>query len=72
MPHPGLSPDVISFNADAPVEYKNGFRNPKGLFPAAISSSFNSAITLAKMGEAHEVPSTNTPSSWKAISISTP
>lgn len=45
------APVVISARALAPVEYKNGFKKPRGLFPAAISSSFSIAMTDAKMGE---------------------
>ena len=41
---------VTSLSADAPVEYKNGFRNPRGDLPAVISRSFSSAMTLAKIG----------------------
>ena len=62
--HPGLSPVVTSFNADAPVEYKNGLRKPRGDLPAAISRSFSSAMTLAKIGLEQLVPLTvmNSPS----------
>ena len=35
---PGLLPVVTSFNAALPAaEYKNGFKNPSGLLPAATS-----------------------------------
>ena len=67
--HPGLSPVVTSFNADAPVEYKNGLRKPSGDLPAAINWSFNSAMTLAKIGLAQLVPSTVP--NWPPTTIST-
>jgi hypothetical protein len=30
---PGFEPDVMSFNPAAPLEYKNGFKKPKGGLP---------------------------------------
>ena len=33
---PGFEPDVMSFNPDLPLEYKKGFKKPKGLLPLEI------------------------------------
>lgn len=44
-------PVVMSFKAAAPVEYRNGFKKPRGLFPAATSSSLSIAMIEAKIGE---------------------
>ena len=66
---PGLLPVVTSLSADAPVEYRKGLRNPRGLLPASLSSSLRSAITLAKIGLEHDVPSTRP--NWPETAIST-
>jgi hypothetical protein len=56
---PVLWPLVMSFSADAPVEYRNGLRNPSGLLPAAIRRSLRREMTEAKMGEEQLVPATS-------------
>ncbi len=66
---PGLLPVVMSLSADAPVEYRNGFKNPSGGLPAAASSSLSSEITLAKIGDEHDVPATSP--NWPPSTIST-
>jgi hypothetical protein len=51
---------VTSFSAARPAGlYRKGLRKPRGLFPAAMSSSFSSAMTEAKTGEDADVPLTS-------------
>lgn len=50
---------MISFSADAPCEYRSGFRNPSEGSPASSRLSFRSATTLANVGVDALVPSTN-------------
>ena len=69
MLQPGLLPVVTSLRADAPVEYRKGFRKPRGGLPAAASSSLSNAMTLAKMGDEQLVPSTRP--NWPLRVIST-
>jgi hypothetical protein len=41
-----------------PLEYRNGFKKPKGGKPADRRASFNKETIPAKVGEEQEVPST--------------
>ena len=51
---------VTSFRAGtAAGEYSRGLRKPRGGFPAAISRSFSSDTTLAKIGLEQLVPATD-------------
>ena len=75
VPHPGLFPVVMSFSAtdfDTAFPYKNGLRKPRGDLPAAISRSFSSAMTLAKIGLEQLVPLTVMNSPSTTISTLTP
>ena len=47
----------MSFRAIAALPYNQGFKNPRGGFPADISSSLRSAMMLAKIGLEKLVPS---------------
>lgn len=58
VPQPGLLPVVISVKVDPAMEYKNGFRKPRGDFPAPTSWSFMREMILAKMGLEQLVPAT--------------
>ena len=72
MLQPGFDPEVISLRALAAVEYNHGFRNPRGDFPAAMSSLLRIAMTLAKMGLAQLVPATKPVWPPETISTSSP
>jgi hypothetical protein len=52
--------------------HKNGFKNPSGLLPAAISSSLSSAMMLANMGVLQLVPSTSSSAPSSTISTEWP
>jgi hypothetical protein len=51
-----LSPSVISVKAEAAVVHSHGFKNPRGFFPASISSLLRREMMLAKIGEDRLVP----------------
>ena len=67
MLQPGLFPLVTSVNADAPVEYKNGFKNPSGFLPCAASWSLSNEKMLADIGVEQLVPATRPNSCWNAM-----
>lgn len=71
---PGLLPSVMSFRADLPAaEYRKGFKNPNGLFPASMSLSLIKEMTEAKTGVEADVPeSVCHPGRWSRIWKSTP
>jgi hypothetical protein len=46
--HPGFKPDTMSFKPDLPVEYKNGFRNPREGSLFERRTSFNKETIAAK------------------------
>ncbi len=60
------APEVISLRALA-EEYSSGFKKPRELLSAAISSSFKSATTLAKVGDEQLVPEIETVNLSKMI-----
>ena len=49
---------VISFRPANPLEYRKGFKKPKGGKPAVKRASFNKETNPVKVGDAQEVPST--------------
>lgn len=56
VPQPPLLPDVISFRPAKPLEYKNGFKKPKGDLPAFNRTSLRRATNPANVGEDADVP----------------
>ena len=48
---------VMSFRPANPLEYRNGFKKPKGGKPAFRRASFNKDIIPVKVGVEAEVPS---------------
>ena len=56
VPQPPLLPTVISFRPLNPLEYRNGFKKPKGDKPAFRRASFNRATIPLKVGAEAEVP----------------
>jgi len=46
----------MSFNPKNPLEYRKGFKNPKGGKPAFRRTSFNKATNPANAGDEAEVP----------------
>jgi hypothetical protein len=59
----------MSFSAALPAaEYRNGFKNPSGLFPASISLSLIKEMMEAKTGVDADVPeSVCQPGRWSRI-----
>ena len=51
-----LLPSVMSFSADAAVEYSHGFSQPRTDLPAAMSWSLSRPMTLANVGAEQLVP----------------
>ena len=51
-----MLPDVTSFSAEAPVLYRNGFRNPSGGRPAERRAELSSETKPANVGAAADVP----------------
>jgi len=47
---------VISFRPENPLEYRKGFKNPKGGKPTFRRASFNKATNPANAGDEAEVP----------------
>ena len=66
-----LLPSVMSFSADAAVEYSHGFSQPRADLPAAMSWSFSRPTTLANVGDEQLVPFTgmNSPTSSTAYCV---
>ena len=58
VPQPGLFPAVISLNALKALEYRSGFKNPRGGFFSEIRTSFKSDTRPATVGQAADVPPT--------------
>jgi hypothetical protein len=58
VPQPGLFPAVISLNASKALEYRSGFKNPRGGFFFEIRASFKSDTKPATVGQAADVPPT--------------
>jgi len=63
---PVLWPRVTSLNAVG-LAYRKGFKNPSEGLPAAMSRSLIKPMTLAKVGEEQDVPST--PPVWPPSTI---
>lgn len=72
VPHPSPLPEVMSVRADAALEYSHGLRNPSTGFPAAMSWSLTSEMTLANVGLAQLVPDSDTVSPSNTTSKETP
>ena len=58
VPQPGACPTVMSVRPVMPLEYKRGFRNPKGGWPEDMRASFNIAMIAAAAGAEADVPET--------------
>jgi hypothetical protein len=50
---PGFEPEVMSFNPGIPLEYKKGFKKPRGFLPFAMRWSFKSDTTAANVWEVY-------------------